>query len=50
MDATVALLAASGDRILTSYPGDLGRLTAGAQSGAVIVPANNCEHTVGGIL
>ena len=38
IDATVALLAAPGDRILTSDPGDLARLTAVAQSRAVIVP------------
>jgi len=38
VDATVVLLAARGDRILTSDPGDLKRLAAAARNGAVIVP------------
>lgn len=38
IDATVALLAAPGDRILTSDPGDLSRLAEAARSRAVIVP------------
>jgi DNA-binding transcriptional MocR family regulator len=38
VDATVALLAARGDRILTSDPGDIARLAAAAGNGAVIVP------------
>lgn len=38
IDATVALLAAPGDRILTSDPQDLRRLTDAARSGAVVVP------------
>jgi hypothetical protein len=36
--ATVALLAAPGDRILTSDPEDLARLVAAARNRAVIVP------------
>jgi hypothetical protein len=38
IDATVVLLAAPGDRILTSDPGDLTRLAAAAANRAVIVP------------
>jgi hypothetical protein len=38
IDATVVLLAAPGDRILTSDPADLTRLAAAASSRAVIVP------------
>ena len=38
IDATVVLLAAPGDRILTSDPTDLTRLAAAASSRAVIVP------------
>jgi hypothetical protein len=38
IDATVVLLAAPGDRILTSDPGDLTRLAAAAGNQAVIVP------------
>jgi hypothetical protein len=38
IDATVVLLAAPGDRILTSDPGDLTRLAEAAGNGAVIVP------------
>ena len=38
IDATVALLAAPGDRILTSDPGDLTRLVSAARNRAVIVP------------
>jgi hypothetical protein len=38
IDATVVLLAAPGDRILTSDPGDLTRLAAAAGNKAVIVP------------
>jgi hypothetical protein len=37
VDATVVLLAAPGDRILTSDPGDLTRLVTAAGNGAVIV-------------
>jgi len=37
-DATVALLAAPGDRILTSDPEDLTRLAAAARNHAAIVP------------
>jgi hypothetical protein len=37
IDATVVLLAASGDRILTSDPGDLARLAEAAGSRAIIV-------------
>jgi hypothetical protein len=38
IDATVVLLAAPGDRILTSDPGDLTRLAGAAGNQAVIVP------------
>ncbi len=38
IDATVVLLAAPGDRILTGDPDDLARLTAAAASRAIIVP------------
>jgi hypothetical protein len=38
IDATVVLLAAPGDRILTSDPADLTRLAAAASNRAVIVP------------
>jgi hypothetical protein len=38
VDATVALLALAGDRILTSDPGDLALLVAAAGNRAVIVP------------
>jgi len=38
IDATVVLLAAPGDRILTSDPGDLTRLAEAARNRAVIVP------------
>ena len=38
IDATVVLLAAAGDRILTSDPRDLSRLAEAAGSRAVIVP------------
>jgi hypothetical protein len=37
VDATVVLLASTGDRILTSDPDDLARLALGAASRAVIV-------------
>jgi hypothetical protein len=37
IDATVVLLAAPGDRILTSDPADLTRLAIAAASGAVVV-------------
>ena len=37
IDATVVLLAAPGDRILTSDPGDITRLTAAAGSRAVVI-------------
>jgi hypothetical protein len=38
IDATVVLMAAPGDRILTSDPGDLTRLAEAARNRAVIVP------------
>jgi DNA-binding transcriptional MocR family regulator len=38
IDATVVLLAAPGDRILTGDPGDLTRLASAAASQVVIVP------------
>jgi hypothetical protein len=38
IDATVVLLAAPGDRILTSDPRDLTRLAAAARNRAVIIP------------
>jgi hypothetical protein len=38
IDATVVLLATAGDRILTSDPSDLSRLSETAGNGAVIVP------------
>ena len=38
IDATVVLLAAPGDRILTSDPADLNKLARAASSRAVIVP------------
>jgi len=38
IDATVVLLAAPGDRILTSDPQDLARLATAARNRAVIVP------------
>jgi hypothetical protein len=38
IDATVALLAGPGDRILTSDPEDLTRLAAAARNHAVIIP------------
>jgi hypothetical protein len=38
IDATVVLLAAPGDRILTSNPEDLTRLATAARNHAVIVP------------
>jgi hypothetical protein len=38
IDATVVLLAATGDRILTSDPGDLSRLAEALGTRAVIVP------------
>lgn len=38
VDATIVLLAARGDRILTSDPGDIRRLAVAAGSGAVVVP------------
>jgi hypothetical protein len=38
IDATVVLLAAPGDRILTTDPDDLRRLAEAARNGAVIVP------------
>ncbi|MGO8958283.1 MAG: twitching motility protein PilT [Streptosporangiaceae bacterium] len=38
IDASVVLLAAPGDRILTSDPGDLTRLASAARRCAVIVP------------
>jgi hypothetical protein len=38
IDATVVLLAAPGDRILTSHPADLTALARAASSRAVIVP------------
>ena len=37
IDATVVLLSAPGDRILTSDPGDLTRLAAAAESRAIVV-------------
>lgn len=37
VDATVVLLAARGDRILTSDPGDIARLAAAAGNGAVVI-------------
>ena len=37
IDATVVLLAAAGDRILTSDPGDLARLAAAAGNRPVII-------------
>lgn len=37
IDATVVLLAAPGDRILTSDPGDLARLAEAAENRAIIV-------------
>ena len=37
IDATVVLLGAPGDRILTSDPGDIARLAAAAENRAVIV-------------
>ena len=39
IDATVVLLAAPGDRIITSDPKDLALLTAAARNRAVIVPS-----------
>ena len=38
IDATVALLAGPGDRILTSDPADLIRLAEAACNGAIIIP------------
>jgi hypothetical protein len=38
IDATVVLLAAPGDRILTSDPGDLTRLATAAANRAVVIP------------
>jgi hypothetical protein len=38
IDATVVLLAAPGDRILTGDPGDIGLLAAAAETRAVVVP------------
>jgi hypothetical protein len=38
VDATVALLAGPGDRILTSHPDDLKRLSDAAGGGAIVVP------------
>lgn len=37
IDATVVLLASAGDRILTSDPGDIGRLAAAADNRAVVI-------------
>ena len=37
IDATVVLLAAPGDRILTSDPGDMTRLAAAAGNRAVVI-------------
>jgi hypothetical protein len=37
IDATVVLLSAPGDRILTSDPGDLTRLAAAAENRAIVV-------------
>jgi hypothetical protein len=37
IDATVVLLAVPGDRIVTSDPGDLGRLAAAAETSPLIV-------------
>jgi hypothetical protein len=37
VDATVVLLAAPGDRILTSDPGDIARLAAAADNRAVVI-------------
>jgi hypothetical protein len=37
IDATVVLLAAPGDRILTSDPGDMARLAAAADNRAVVI-------------
>ena len=39
VDATVALLAGPGDRILTTDPDDLKRLSDAVGSGAIVVPA-----------
>jgi DNA-binding transcriptional MocR family regulator len=38
IDATVALLASAGDRILTSDPGDMARLAEAAGNRAIVVP------------
>lgn len=38
IDATVVLLAAPGDRILTSDPADLNRLAAAARNRAAVIP------------
>ena len=38
IDATVALVARSGDRILTSDPGDIGRLASSSEKRVAIVP------------
>ena len=37
VDATVVLMAARGDRVLTSDPGDIARLAAAAGNGAVVI-------------
>jgi hypothetical protein len=37
IDATVVLLSAPGDRILTSDPGDLARLAAAAENRAIVI-------------
>ena len=37
VDATVVLMAARGDRVLTSGPGDIARLAAAAGNGAVVI-------------
>jgi hypothetical protein len=37
IDATVVLLSAPGDRILTSDPGDISRLAAAAENRAVVI-------------
>ena len=41
IDATVVLVAESGDRMLTSDPGDLRRLAAAAGARVAVVPADD---------
>lgn len=38
IDATVVLIARSGDRVLTSYPGDIARLASSSGKKLTIVP------------